>query len=337
LAPYIFRLLRAEPQVIAMGIPFMRIMLGTNVVIVFLFLLNGIFRGAGDAAIALRVLIIANGLNILFCPLFIFGIGPFPELGVTGAAVATVCGRGVGVIYAAWMLFGGDNGRLHVSREHWTFRPELLVSLTRLSMTAVLQFLVGTASWSALITIVAGFGTVAVAGYQIGLRVIIFVILPAVGLANAAATLVGQNLGAGQPDRAERSVWTAGFMNAGLLGVAGLFFVIFPDLVVSIFTSELGVAAYASDCLRIVGYGYAFYGLAMVMESAFNGAGDTWTPTYLNFFLFWVFEIPLAYVLANVYGYGPQGVFWAITLAFSMLAVVSALMFKRGKWKLKTV
>ena len=337
LAPYIFKLLRAEPQVIEMGIPFMRIMLGTNVVIVFLFLLNGIFRGAGDAAIALRVLIIANGLNILLCPLFIFGVGPFPELGVTGAAVATVCGRGVGVIYAAWMLFGRDNGRLHVSREHWTFRPELLVSLTRLSMTAVLQFLVGTASWSGLIMIVAGFGTVAVAGYQIGLRVIVFVILPAVGLANAAATLVGQNLGAGQPERAERSVWTAGFMNAGLLGLAGLFFVVFPDLVVSVFTAEPGVAAYASDCLRIVGYGYAFYGLAMVMESAFNGAGDTWTPTYLNFLLFWVFEIPLAYVLANIYGYGPQGVFWAITLAFSSLAVVSALMFRRGKWKLKTV
>jgi len=337
LAPYIFKLLRAEPQVIEMGIPFMRIMLGTNVVIVFLFLLNGIFRGAGDAAIALRVLIIANGLNILFCPLFIFGVGPFPELGVTGAAVATVCGRGVGVVYAAWMLFGRDNGRLHVSREHWTFRPKLLISLTRLSMTAVLQFLVSTASWSGLITIVAGFGTVAVAGYQIGLRVIVFVILPAVGLANAAATLVGQNLGAGQPERAERSVWTAGFMNAGLLGLAGLFFVVFPDLVVSVFTADPGVATYASDCLRIVGYGYAFYGLAMVMESAFNGAGDTWTPTYLNFFLFWLFEIPLAYVLANVYGYGPQGVFWAITLAFSSLAVVSALMFKRGKWKLKTV
>nr|AIA12080.1 MATE efflux family protein [uncultured bacterium] len=337
LAPTLLGLLRAEPQVIEMGVPFMRIMLGTNVVIVFLFLLNGIFRGAGDAAIALRVLIIANGLNILFCPLFIFGVGPFPELGVTGAAVATVCGRGVGVIYAAWMLFGRNNGRLNVTREHWTFRPELLVSISRLSMTAVLQFLVGTASWSALVTIVAGFGTVAVAGYQIGLRVIIFVLLPAVGLANAAATLVGQNLGANQPERAERSVWTAGFLNAGLLGLAGLSFVIFPDLVVSIFTTDPGVARYASDCLRIVGYGYAFYGLAMVMESAFNGAGDTWTPTYLNFFIFWLFEIPLAYVLANYYGFGPQGVFWAITLSFSSLAVVSALMFKRGKWKLKAV
>jgi putative MATE family efflux protein len=336
-APQILGLLRAESHVIELGVPFMQIMLGTNIVIVFLFLLNGIFRGAGDAAIALRVLILSNGLNILLCPMFIFGIGPFPELGVTGAAVATVCGRGSGVIYAAWMLFGRTNGRLHVRREPWTFDPKLLISLLRLSGTAVLQFLVSTASWSVLVTIIAGFGTIALAGYQIGLRVIIFVLLPAVGLANAAATLVGQNLGAGRPDRAERSVWIASGLNAGLLGVAGLFFVIFSSFVISVFTNDPAVAAVGRDCLRIVGYGYAFYGLAIVMESAFNGAGDTWTPTYLNLVLFWLFEIPLAYVLANYYGFGPRGVFWAITLAFSTLAVAAALMFKRGKWKLKTV
>lgn len=336
-APQLFRMLGAEPQVIELGTPFMRIMLGTNIVIVFLFLLNGIFRGAGDAAIALRVLIIANGLNIIFCPLFIFGIGPFPELGVTGAAVATVCGRGAGVLYAAWALFIRDNGRLNVKREHWKFDPKLLWSLITLSSTAVLQFLIATLSWTGLVMILAGFGTFALAGYQIGLRVIMFVLLPAVGLANAAATLVGQNLGAGKPERAERSVWLAGGMNAGLLGLAGLFFVIFPGLVVSIFTTDPAVSSYASDCLRIVGYGYAFYGLGMVMESSFNGAGDTWTPTYLNLIVFWLFEIPLAYVLANYFGYGPQGVFWAITLAFSLLAVSAALLFKRGKWKLKTV
>ena len=336
-APQLFRLLGAEPQVIELGTPFMRIMLGTNIVIVFLFLLNGIFRGAGDAAIALRVLVIANGLNILFCPLFIFGIGPFPELGVTGAAVATVCGRGAGVLYAVWALFIRENGRLNVKREHWKFDPKLLWSLVTLSSTAVLQFLIVTLSWTGLVTILAGFGTFALAGYQIGLRVIMFVLLPAVGLANAAATLVGQNLGAGKSERAERSVWLAGGLNAGLLGLAGLFFVIFPGLVVSIFTTDPAVSAYASDCLRIVGYGYAFYGLGMVMESSFNGAGDTWTPTYLNLIVFWVFEIPLAYILANHFGYGPQGVFWAITLAFSLLAISSALLFKRGKWKLKTV
>lgn len=336
-APNIFQLLGAEPHVIELGTPFMRIMLGTNIVIVFLFLLNGVFRGAGDAAIALRVLMISNGLNIFFCPMFIFGIGPFPELGVTGAAVATVCGRGSGVIFAAWALFFRKNGRLRVRPDHWRFDPKLLWSLITLSANAVLQFLIATASWSGLVMIVAGFGSVAIAGYQIGLRVIIFVILPAVGLANAAATLVGQNLGAGQPDRAERSVWIAGGINAALLGVAGLFFVLFSDAVISIFTTDPHVSQYGRDCLRIVGYGYAFYGLGMVMESSFNGAGDTWTPTYLNFFIFWMFEIPLAYVLADRIGWGPQGVFWAITLAFSMLAVSAAFLFKRGTWKLKSV
>lgn len=336
-APQLFHLLGAEPHVKEMGTPFMRIMLGTNIVIVFLFLLNGIFRGAGDAAIALRVLVIANGLNIFFCPMFIFGYGPFPELGVTGAAVATVCGRGIGVAFAAWALFIRGNGRLHVRREHWEFDPKLLWSLITLSSTAVLQFLIATLSWTGLVMIVAGFGSVAIAGYQIGLRVIMFVLLPAVGLANAAATLVGQNLGAEKPDRAERSVWTAGFLNAGILAIAGLFFIVFPDVVINIFTQEPEVAAYGRQCLRIVGYGYAFYGLGMVMESSFNGAGDTWTPTYLNFFVFWLFEIPLAYVLADQFGWGPQGVFWAITISFSVLAIASALLFRRGKWKTKVV
>jgi len=336
-AENVYRLLGAEQEVIDIGLPFMRLMYGTCGVIVFLFLLNGLFRGAGDAAIALRVLIIANGLNIVLDPMFIFGIGFFPEWGVTGAAVATVIGRAVGVAYAAWALFGRSNGRLHVRAEHWTFDPKLLWSLLSISGTAIVQFLIGTLSWSGLIRIVAAFGTVAVAGYQIGLRVIVFVILPAVGLANAAATLVGQNLGAGKPERAEKSVWLASGLNAVLLGLAGLFFVLFPDVVVSIFTTDPGVAAYARKCLQIVGYGYAFYGLGMVMESAFNGAGDTWTPTYLNLIVFWMFEIPLAYLLANYYGLGPKGVFWAITLAFSLLAVSAALLFKRGKWKLKTV
>ena len=185
--------------------------------------------------------------------------------------------------------------------------------------------------------ILAGFGTFALAGYQIGLRVIMFVLLPAVGLANAAATLVGQNLGAGQPDRAERSVWTAGILNAVLLGIAGAIFVLFSEAVVTVFTQETEVAAFGRDCLRIVGYGYAFYGLGMVMESSFNGAGDTWTPTYLNFIVFWLLEIPMAYVLSTRFGWGPQGVFWAITISFSMLAVSAALLFKRGKWKLKEV
>ncbi len=337
-APEILRLLGAEADVVELGTPFMRIMFGSNAVIVFLFLLNAIFRGAGDAAIALRVLVIANGLNILLDPMFIFGVAFFTELGVTGAAVATVIGRGAGVAYAAWSLFArSKGGRIEIRRRHWKFDPKLLWSLIRLSSTAVLQFLIATASWTGLVVIIAGFGTVALAGYQIGMRVILFVILPAIGLANAAATLVGQNLGAGKPERAERSVWMAGGINAALLGLFGLFFVLFSDLVISVFTTEPAVSAFGRDCLRIVGYGFAFYGLGMVMESSFNGAGDTVTPTWLNFFIFWLFEIPLAYLLAYTFDMGPRGVFWAITLAFSLLAVTSALLFKRGKWKLKVV
>ncbi len=336
-APQIYSLLGAEDDVIALGLPFMRIMLGTSGVIVFLFLLNGIFRGAGDAAIALRVLIVANGLNIILDPLFIFGIWIFPELGVTGAAVATVLGRGIGVAYAAWALFGRKNGRLEVRAEHWKLDPKLLWKLMRLSGTGVLQLLVTTATWSVLVTIVAVFGSVAIAGYQIGLRVFIFLLLPVVGLANAAAALVGQNLGAGQSERAERSVWIAGGSAATILGVLGLFFVLFSDALVGIFTTDPEIGRYGSDCLRIVGYGYAFYGLAIVTESAFNGAGDPWTPTYINAIVLWLFEIPLAYVLAITYGYGPQGVFWAITISFTVWTIVAALLFKRGKWKLKVV
>jgi putative MATE family efflux protein len=337
-AAEILTLLGAEPAVVELGTPFMQIMMGTNAVIVFLFLLNAIFRGAGDAAIAMRVLIIANGLNIVLDPLFIFGIAFFPELGVTGAAVATVFGRGIGVVYAAWALFMRDNGgRIEIRRHHWRFDPPLTWNLIRISSVAVLQFLISTATWSAIVVLIAGFGSLAMAGYQIGLRVIIFIILLAAGIQNAAATLVGQNLGAGKPERAEKTVWIAGGLNAALLGTIGLVFVLFAESVIGIFTTEPAVVEYGKDCLRIIGYGYAFYGLGMVMESSFNGAGDTVTPTYLNFFIFWLFEIPLAYVLAYRYEMGPQGVFWAISIAFSMLAVVSALLFRRGKWKKQVV
>jgi Na+-driven multidrug efflux pump len=200
-----------------------------------------------------------------------------------------------------------------------------------------LQFLIATASWSALVRVIAGFGSEAIAGYVIALRVVMFALLPSVGLSNAAATLVGQNLGAGKPERAEKSAWLAAYINAGFLGLVGIFFVIFSNQIVGIFTREPEVLAYGTDCLHIVAYGFVFYGFGMVLETAFNGAGDTWTPTYLNLFIFWLFEIPLAYVLAYHFGLGPDGVFWAITIAFSVLAVVSALLFRRGKWKTKTV
>ncbi|MEO8647831.1 MAG: MATE family efflux transporter [Acidobacteriota bacterium] len=335
-APTFFRLLGAEPHVVELGVPFMRIMLGGNAVVVFLFLLNAIFRGAGDAAIAMRVLWLANALNMILAPCFIFGVWIFPELGVTGAAVGTTIGRGVGVLFAAFTLFR-SGGRIHVHRDSWRLDPTLLWRIVKLSSTAVLQFLIATASWSALVRVIAGFGSEAIAGYVISLRVVMFALLPSVGLSNAAATLVGQNLGAGKPERSESSVWKAAFINAGFLGLIGILFVVFSHAIIGFFTTEPTVLAYGTDSLHIIAYGFVFYAFGMVLETAFNGAGDTWTPTWLNLFIFWIFEIPLAYVLAYRFKMGPHGVFWAITIAFSLLAVVSGLLFKRGKWKSKVV
>ncbi len=352
-APTFLALLGAEQQVIDEGTAFTRIMLGGNFVIVFLFLLNAIFRGAGDAAIAMRVLFLANLLNIILAPCFIlgadifafFGINApqavidnwiFPKLGVTGAAIGTTIGRGCGVLFAAWYLIR-KSGRITIYKRHWRFDSEVFSSLLKIAAPAVLQFTIGTASWSALVRVVAGFGSEAIAGYVIGLRVIMFALLPAIGLSNAAATLVGQNLGAGKPERAEKSVWKAAFINAAVLGAVSLVFLIFSSAIVGVFTDEADVLAYGTDALHIVAYGFVFYAFGMVLESSFNGAGDTWTPTYLNLFIFWLFEIPLAYLLAYHFGMGTRGVFWAITIAFSLLAIVSAILFKRGKWKTKVV
>lgn len=331
-APTFLSLLGAEPQVVREGALFTRLMLGGNVVVVFLFLLNAIFRGAGDAAIAMRVLWIANILNCILDPLFIFGIWIFPELGVTGAAVATLIGRGIGVIYAVYKMFYTEK-RFEIRREHWLFDRERFRRLWSLSWVAMLQFGIATTSWLGLMTVIASFGSAAVAGYTIGFRVIIFALLPSVGLANAAATLVGQNLGAKQPDRAEKSVWKAAFYNAIFQTSIGIVFVIFAEPIARIFTDEPQVLGYAVDSLRIISYGFLFYAVGMVLENSFNGAGDTWTPTYLNLFVFWLFEVPLAYFLAHHFGLGPHGVFWAITIAFSVLAVVSAIVFRRGRWK----
>ncbi|HEX8736932.1 MAG TPA: MATE family efflux transporter [Pyrinomonadaceae bacterium] len=335
-APTFLRLLGGTPQIVEQGTTFTRIMLGGNAVVVFLFLLNAIFRGAGDAAVAMRVLWLANILNMILAPSFIYGFAFFPELGVTGAAVGTTIGRGCGALFAAWYLFR-PGGRIHVHRESWRLDVGLLWKIVKLSSTAVLQFLIATASWSALIIIIAGFGEQAIAGYITALRIVMFALLPSVGLSNAAATLVGQNLGAEKPDRAEKSVWKAAYINAAFLGVVGLIFLIFAHTLIGIFTLDPQVLEYGTDALRIIAYGFVFYGFGMVLETAFNGAGDTWTPTYLNLFIFWIFEIPLAYVLAYHFGFGAAGVFWAITIAFSLLAVVAAILFSRGKWKLKKV
>ena len=335
-APAILSVLGARPEILDEGSRFMRIMVGGNAAVLFIFLLNAIFRGAGDAAIAMRVLILANGLNMILSPLFIFGVGPFPELGVIGAAVGTTIGRSCGVLFAASMLFR-PGGRIHIDRKSWMIDSELLWRLIRLASTGVFQLLIATASWTALMPIMAGFGDVAIAGYVIALRVVMFALLPSLGLSNAAATMVGQNLGAGKPERSEAAVWKASAFNAIVYLVIGSLFWLFSHPIIGFFTTEAEVLTYGTQALHIIAYGFVFYGFGMVLETAFNGAGDTWTPTYLNFFIFWVLEIPLAYLLAYKFQMGPGGVFWAITIAFSVLAVASGLLFRRGKWKLKKV
>ncbi len=352
-APHFLAGLGAEPAVIKLGTTYTRIMLGGNAAIVFLFLLNAIFRGAGDPSVSMRVLFCANLLNIFLAPCFIFGpdiftvlhIGapawlvhawPFPHLGVTGAAVGTTIGRGVGVLLAISFLIR-PGGRITLHRQHWKLDKPVLSALVKIAAPAMLQFAIGTVSWSALVRVVAGFGSDAIAGYVIGLRVIIFVLLPAVGMSNAASTLVGQNLGAGKPDRAEASVWRAAYINAVLLGTNGLILLLFSRSIIGAFTSEPTVLAYGAQALHTVSYGFLFYAFGMVLESSFNGAGDTWTPTYLNLFVFWIVEIPLAYLPSYHFGFGPSGVFWSITIAFSLLAICSAMIFKRGKWKEKVV
>jgi len=335
-APKLLALMGGSPELVATGWKFTAVMLGGNVVIMLLFLINAIFRGAGDAAIAMRVLWFANILNILLGPCFIFGIGPFPELGVTGAAVATTIGRGSGVLYQLWTLSRG-RGRIVIERRHLKLDPAVMLRLLKLSGNAVFQILIGTASWIGLVRILSGFGSSVLAGYTIGIRIIVFALLPSWGMSNAAATMVCQSLGAGKPDRAERSVWIAGFYNMLFLGTVGLAFVIFAPQLISLFTDDPAVVPWGTACLRYVSFGFLFYAYGMVITQAFNGAGDTWTPTWLNLFCFWLWEIPLAYVLAKVLGFGPRGVFLAITVAFSTLAVASAALFRRGKWKLKKV
>lgn len=329
-------LMGADEHVIAEGVNFTRIMLGGNVVVMFLFLLNAIFRGAGDAAIAMRVLWLANILNIILSPCFIFGLLFFPKLGVEGAAVGTTIGRGLGVVFAAYYMFRGEK-RFHIHAHHWKVNFDQIQRLVKVSAPAILQFFIQTASWIGLVRVITGFSTQAVAGYQIGIRIVIFALLPSIGLSNAAATLVGQNLGAKKPDRSEKAVWTAAFYNVIVQTSIGILFVLFSEPIASIFTDEPEVLAYASNALRIIAYGFFFYAIGMVLETAFNGAGDTWTPTYLNLFVFWLFEIPLAYTLAYHFNMGPIGVFWSITVAFSALAIAAAVLFRRGRWKLKVV
>jgi putative MATE family efflux protein len=336
LAPRLLALMGASPGVIAMGTGYTRMMLGGSATVLLLFLINAIFRGAGDAAIAMRVLWLANIINILLGPCLIFGLGPFPRLGVTGAAVATTIGRGTGVLYQLYRLSRGD-ARIAIRRAHLALKPAIMRSLLRLSGSGTFQVLVGTASYIGLVRIVSTFGSGALAGYTIAIRLVIFCLLPSWGLSNAAATMVGQSLGAGKPDRAERAVWIAAGYNMVLLGAVGVVFIIFANQIVGLFTHDPVAAPTGALALRTMSCGFLFYALGMVLTQSFNGAGDTWTPTWINLVCFWLWEIPLAYVLARVAGFGPFGAFLSITIGYSTLALVSAVLFRRGRWKLRRI
>ena len=335
-APKLLAMMGGSPWVIEHGSAFTRVMLAGNATVVMLFMVNAIFRGAGDAAIAMRTLWLANWINILLGPCLIFGLGPFPKLGIVGAAIATNIGRGTGAVFALSRLVR-SGGRFDVRRRHVRLEPSIMWRLIRLSSTGTFQVFIGMASWIGLVRIISSFGSNAVAGYTFGIRVILFALLPSWGMANAAATMVGQALGAGNPERGEQAVWKAGFYNMIFLGVVGLLFIVFAPQIIWLYTSDPNVSRYGIDCLRIVAYGFLFYAYGMVLGQSFNGAGDTWTPTVINLFVFWLWEIPLAYVLSVVLGLGPRGVFIAITIAFSTLAVVSGAVFRQGRWKRKVV
>jgi putative MATE family efflux protein len=328
----ILRILGASSSVIATGAGYTRVIMAGSATIFLLFLINAVFRGAGDAAIAMRVLWLANIVNLCLNPCLIFGLGPFPELGVTGSAVGTTIGRGIGVAYQLWILWSG-RGRITVRAEQVRIDLDVMKRLVRLSTTAMFQYLVQMASWIGMVRIISSFSSAAVAANTLAIKIILFALLPSWGMSNAAATLVGQNLGAQQPDRAEKSVWRTCLFNMGFLGAVGLFFVIFAEPLISAFTTDPEVIPIAVNGLRLLSYGYLSYACGMVVSAAFNGAGDTTTPTVLNLISFWALQIPLAYVLAFPAGLGPNGVFTAVVAADTALAILAVVWFRRGTWK----
>jgi putative MATE family efflux protein len=332
LAPRLLALMGASPSVVTVGTLYTRITFGGSGTILMLFLVNAIFRGAGDAAIAMRVLWLANAINLVLDPCLIFGLGPFPHLGVAGAAVATTTGRGIGALYALSRLVR-PGGRVTVRRRDLGFDARVMGRLLRLSGAGALQALIGSASWIGLVRIASTFGSSVLAGYTIGIRIVVFALLPSWGLSNAAATMVGQALGAGRPERGARAVHLTALYNCGVLAVLGAVFVAFAHPIVGLFTSDPDVLSTGTDCLRVIAFGFPFFAWGMVVTQAFNGAGDTWTPTWLNFVIFWIWEIPLAYVLAIPLHFGPRGIFAAVSIAFSTLAVAASLLFRRGRWK----
>lgn len=331
-APDLLRLMGASPQVVAVGSGYARIALGGSGAILMLFLNNAIFRGAGDAAIAMRLLWVSNVINLVLDPCLIFGLGPFPKLGVTGAALATFTGRSIGVAYQFYRLLRGSE-RIRILSSQLRVDMAVILRLLRVSATGILQFAIAHTSWIGLVRIVSIFGSSALAGYTIAIRIVIFIILPSWGLSNAAATLVGQNLGAKQPERAEKSVWRTGFYNMVFLGTVGLFFIFCAEPVVRLFTHDPAVVPLAASALRIFSYGNIGYAYAMVMLQAFNGAGDTVTPTIVNLFAFWFLEIPVAYALAIPFHMQARGAYFSVVIAECSMAAVSIFLFKRGYWK----
>ena len=328
----ILKLMGATEQVVSIGSSYTSVMLTGSITILYLFLFNAIFRGAGDANIAMRSLWLANGINIILDPLLIYGYGPFPEMGVTGAAVATNIGRGIGVIYQIYHLIDGSS-RIKIAMRHLKIVSEIAFRLLRTSFGGIAQFLIATASWVILVRIISTYGSEAVAGYTIAIRVIMFTILPSWGLSNAAATLVGQNLGANLPDRAEHSVWKVTKYNVYFMVTVAAIFIWFARPIIGLFTADPLVLEVGIQCLRFISYGYGFFAVGMILVQAFNGAGDTMTPTWINLFCYWIFQIPLAYFLAGSMEMEATGVFLAITLAESLIALVSIVIFKRDKWK----
>lgn len=327
----LLQLMGASPSVVASGWSYTAWILGGNATILLLFLINAIFRGAGDASVAMRSLWVANAVNLVLDPCLIFGLGPFPEMGITGAAIGTTVGRGVGVAYQCYQLWRG--GRVSVTQQQVRLDVAVMTRLVRVSIGGIVQFLIATASWLALVRLLTPFGSAALAGYTIALRIIVVAILPSWGMSNAAATLVGQNLGAGKPERAERAVWLTGLYNMGFLCLVAVVFIVWAEPLVAFFTSDPAVRALGAECLRIVSYGYAFYAWGMVMVQAFNGAGDTTTPTWINVVCYWVFQIPLAWLFSHALGFGPTGVYYAIVGAESLIAVVAIYYFRKGRWK----
>lgn len=328
----ILSLMGGEAGLVAEGYRYTQILFAGNATIMLLFLINAIFRGAGDASIAMWALVLSNGLNIILDPVFIFGLGPVPAYGVAGAAIATTIGRGTAVCFQLLILFYGW-GRIKIALADIVFRAKIMFNIIKVSAGGIGQFLIGTSSWVFLMRIMSEFGSEVLAGYTISIRVIVFTLMPAWGMSNAAATLVGQNLGANQPERAEISVWKTGKYNAYFMIFVSVVYLFFAKAIVGFFSTDPEVLKYGASSLQIIAAGYIFYGYGMVVINAFNGAGDTRTPTIINFFCFWIYQLPFAYLAAFSFGWGPTGVFVAITTAEALIAIIAVIWFKKGSWK----